>query len=85
MDTTWVDWYALEARIPLDELPAFHRAVLARLYPEEAWEAMFLRKVQGKLQAALRQLERDGLARREGGALWVASTVVPEAFRHYLP
>ncbi len=80
----WTDWPALEARIPLDELPAFHRAFLEKVRPGEAdWSAAFLRQVQGKVQATLKGLERTGRAKHEGGTLFVDKTVVPETFLHY--
>ncbi len=79
----WTDWPRLEARIPLDELPAFHRAFLETVRPGEDWSAAFLRQVQGKVQASLKQLERSGRAKREGDTLWVDKSVVPEAFLHY--
>ncbi len=81
----WVDWQALEARIPLDELPAFHRAFLETVRPGEAdWSTAFLRQVQGKVQASLKALERSGRAKREGDVLLVDRAVVPEAFLQYL-
>ena len=80
----WVDWPALEARIPLDDLPTFHRAFLETVRPgERDWEGAFLRQVQGKVQASLKQLERDGRARLEGGTLYVDRAVIPEAFLRY--
>ena len=81
----WVDWHALETRIPLDELPAFHRAFLETVRPGEAdWNAAFLRQVQGKVQASLKALERGGRAKREGDVLLVDKSVIPEAFLRYL-
>ncbi len=80
----WIDWPRLESRIPLDELPAFHRAFLEKVRPGEAdWSAAFLRQVQGKVQATLKGLERTGRAKREDGVLFVDRTVVPEAFLRY--
>ena len=80
----WTDWSRLETRIPLDELPAFHRAFLETVRPGEGdWSAAFLRQVQGKVQATLKQLERSGRAKREGSTLYVDKTVIPEAFSHY--
>lgn len=80
----WVDWQALEAHIPLDELPAFHRAFLETVRPSESdWSTAFLRQVQGKVQASLKALEREGRAKREGDVLLVDRSVVPEAFLHY--
>ena len=68
----WTDWPKLEARIPLDDLPAFHRAFLERVRPGEGdWSAAFLRQVQGKVQASLKQLEREGRAKRERDTLLV--------------
>lgn len=80
----WVDWQALEARIPLDDLPSFHRAFLETVRPGEAdWEGAFLRQVQGKVQASLKQLQRAGRAKEERGVLYVDKAVIPEAFRSY--
>lgn len=60
------------------EPPVLRRTVLSRPYPKEPWEAMFLEKLQGRLQAAVHQLKRDGLA----SGLWVA---LPETLKGYLP
>ena len=59
--TDWIDWHRLEGAIPLDELPSFHRAFLKLTKPDEAdWDKAFLRQVQGKVQASLKALERQG-------------------------
>jgi len=80
----WTNWPRLEARIPLDDLPAFHRAFLERVRPGEGdWETAFLRQVQGKVQASLKGLERSGRAKHEGDTLYVDKTAIPEAFLHY--
>lgn len=80
----WTDWSRLETRIPLDELPAFHRAFLETVRPGEGeWDTAFLRQVQGKVQASLKALERSGRAKREGDTLYVDRAVVPEAFLRY--
>ena len=80
----WVDWGRLEQRIPLDDLPRFHRAFLTLSRPEEDWEEASLRKVQGKVQASLKQLEREGKAKTEENTLFVLKEVVPTEFRHYI-
>ena len=80
---TWTSWPALERRIPLDDLPRFHREFLKGLEPDEAWEDAPLRRVQGKVQAALKRLEREGRAKTEGETLLIIKEVVPKAFRHY--
>lgn len=78
-DDSWIDWHALERAIPLDELPAFHRAFLEEVEPGERWREAPLRRVQGKVQAALKRLERQGLARRDalGERLWLARRLLP--------
>ncbi len=79
----WLDWYALEAAIPLDVLPSFHRAFLTLNNPREAWDDAPLRRVQGKVQAALKRLEREGRARPEGERLLVAPQALPEGFEEH--
>ncbi len=82
--TTWIDWNRLEQAIPLDELPSFHRAFLKLTKPDETdWDKAFLRQVQGKVQASLKALERQGLAKTEGEKLLVAKEMIPEAYLKY--
>ncbi len=77
-EVSWIDWHELEERIPLDELPAFHRAFLAKHRPEADWQRSPLRQVQGKVQATLKRLERQGLAKTEQGKLLVRQDALPE-------
>jgi hypothetical protein len=79
----WIDWATLESRIPYDELPSFHRAFLQLARPDEDWDNAFLRKVQGNVQAVLKQLERNDLAKQQGDKLLVSKTMIPEAFQQY--
>jgi hypothetical protein len=83
-DADYTDWHALEQRIPLDDLPTFHRAFLAGVQPDQDWDGVFLRQIQSKVQASLKQLERSGTIRREGDTLLVPRQLVPQTFRHYL-
>ena len=80
MKPVWIDWHALERSLPLDDLPAFHRAFLALARPEEDYSEAPLRQVQGKVQASLKALERSGGAKLVAGTLLVARAFVPEAF-----
>jgi len=79
----WLDWQALERSIPLDDLPDFHRQFLALARPDEDYSAAALRQVQGKVQASLKALERQGHAITEGETLLVEQAFVPEAFHKY--
>lgn len=81
---TWVDWHALERNIPLDDLPNFHRQFLALARPDEDYSEAALRQVQGKVQASLKALERQGHAKTEGETLFVEQAFVPEAFHKYI-
>lgn len=81
--TKWTDWQRLEQTIPLDDLPRFHREFLKLTRPEGDWDTAPLRQIQGKVQASLKQLEREGKARTENDSLLVAKEVIPETFQHY--
>lgn len=85
METTWIDWSALEEKIPLDELPGFHRAFLQLARPKESedWDNTFLRKIQGKVQGTLKQLKREGRIKEEDGKLLIDKALIPEAFQKY--
>ena len=85
MDKIWVDWQRLERNIPLDELPEFHRAFLKLVRPDETdWDKAFLRQIQGKVQASLKQLEREKLLKSENDGLYIAKHMIPEAFWKYI-
>jgi hypothetical protein len=85
MDKEWVNWQTLESRIPLDELPRFHRAFLKLVRPDDTdWDKAFLRQIQGKVQASLKQLKREGQAKQEGDVLLVTRQMVPDAYYKYL-
>ncbi|MVN86781.1 hypothetical protein GO986_08385 [Deinococcus sp. HMF7620] len=57
-------WRALETRVGLDQLPAFHRAFLTWRGVESAQE-MPLRRVQQRVEAELNRLVQAGQATRE--------------------
>lgn len=76
----WIDWSALEASLPLDELPQLHRAFLELHDPGERWDEAPLRRVQGKVGAALKRLERSGRVRHEGERLLLAADALPAGF-----
>lgn len=82
--TEWIDWGKLERNIPLDDLPRFHREFLQRVRPDGDWDKAPLRQVQGKVQASLKQLEREGRAKTEGDKLLVARDAIPNGFQTYL-
>ncbi len=79
-----VDWQALESCIPFGELPAFHRAFLERVEPGEDWTNAFLRRVQGKVQAALKRLLSEGAAEYHKGRYWLDLGLVPDVYRCYV-
>lgn len=76
----WIDWTDLERTLPLDDLPRLHRALLTLHAPDEAWDDAPLRKVQGKVGATLKRLERDGRLRRDGERLLIAADALPDGF-----
>jgi hypothetical protein len=78
MSQDWINWQELEASIPLDELPTFHREFLKLARPHEAdWDQVFLRQIQGKVQATLKILEREGKAKQENGNVFVSTQYIP--------
>lgn len=61
-----VSWRAVETRVGLEALPAFHRAFLTWRGVEGAPE-MPLRRVSQRVEAELNRLVQAGVARREEG------------------
>lgn len=86
MEGNWISWQALEQGIPLDDLPTFHREFLKLARPDETdWDTVFLRQIQGKVQATLKMLEREGKAKQDNDVIMVASHLIPDEFLKYLP
>ena len=52
--------------------------------PGEDWQNAFLRRVQGKVQASLKRLLREGAAGYEDGRYWLDAGLVPPPYRGYL-
>jgi hypothetical protein len=65
-----IDWIALEERIGLEDLPAFHRAFLTSRGVADA-EGMFLRRVQQAVERELNKLVKAGQASRDGDQVMV--------------
>jgi hypothetical protein len=65
-----IDWRALEERIGLEDLPAFHRAFLTSRGVADAQE-MFLRRVQQSVERELNKLVQQGLASRDNDRVLV--------------
>ncbi|UBV42642.1 hypothetical protein LAJ19_13660 [Deinococcus taeanensis] len=60
-----ISWRALETRVGLNDLPAFHRAFLTWRGVERAAD-MPLRRVQQRVEAELNRLVQAGQGRRDG-------------------
>jgi hypothetical protein len=76
----WIDWSNLERTLPLDDLPRLHRALLTLHDDSEPWDDAPLRRVQGKVGATLKRLERAGRVRRDGERLLIDVAALPSAF-----
>ena len=72
---TEIRWRDLEARIPLDRLPDFHRAFLEHQGVSDPQE-MLLRRVQQTVERELNKLVQAGQARREGEEIVVSAAAL---------
>ena len=70
-----VRWRDLEASIPLDRLPDFHRAFLSLRGVTDPQE-MLLRRVQQTVERELNKLMQAGAARREGDEIIVTAAAL---------
>jgi hypothetical protein len=70
-----IDWRALEERIGLEDLPAFHRAFLTTRGVEDA-QGMFLRRVQQAVERELNKLVKEGRATRDNDRVLVDRDVL---------
>ena len=72
---TDIRWRELEASIPLDRLPDFHRAFLAHQGVTDPQD-MLLRRVQQTVERELNKLVQVGKARREGDEIVVSAAAL---------
>ena len=79
---TWINWRDLEAAIPLEQLPDFHRAFLAARGVENP-ETMMLRRIQQSVERELNTLLRDKKAKQESETLFVLSQEIPEPWLEF--
>ncbi len=77
-----VRWSELEARIPLHELPAFHRAFLQLHRPELSAHALPLRRVQQYVNQTLHSLAREGKAQRVDEDFELEAQQLPPAYHN---
>lgn len=73
--TKQISWRSLEALLPLDELPTFHRAFLVWRGLEDA-EALPLRRVQQRVEAELNKWVLAGDAHKTEDDVWVNSSAL---------
>ncbi|MDW8425674.1 MAG: hypothetical protein RMK51_07055 [Meiothermus sp.] len=76
-----VRWSAIEARLPLRELPTFHRAFLRLHRPELNPDALPLRRVQQYVQQTLHALAKEGRAWRVDQDFELEAHQLPPAYR----
>ena len=70
-------WRTIESRIPLDDLPAFHRAFLEWRGVKDARQ-MPLRRVQQRVEAELNKLVRGGEAERSEDDVLISGAALSE-------
>ncbi|AWR85709.1 hypothetical protein [Meiothermus taiwanensis] len=76
-----VRWSTLEAALPLNELPAFHRAFLKLHRPELAAETLPLRRVQQYVHQTLLLLVKEGRAKAVQGDFELVPDCIPPPYR----
>ena len=78
----WIDWRELEANIPLEILPQFHRDFLVARGLEDT-QSTKLRRIQQNVERELNTMLRDGTAKEDNQLLLVSSQSIPEAWHNY--
>ncbi|MCX7783029.1 MAG: hypothetical protein N2318_05230 [Meiothermus sp.] len=76
-----IRWSELEARLPLQELPAFHRAFLHQHRPELNPDTLPLRRVQQYVSQTLNALVKEGKARRVDEDFELEAEHIPLSYR----
>lgn len=76
-----IRWSELEARLPLQELPAFHRAFLRQHRPELNPDTLPLRRVQQYVSQTLNALVKEGKARHVDEDFELEAEQIPLPYR----
>lgn len=74
-------WSALEAQLPLPDLPAFHRAFLRLHRPELNPDTLPLRRVQQYVSQTLHSLVKAGKARLLDEDFELGAEQIPPPYR----
>ncbi len=83
-ETTWVDWSALQERVPEDERQSLDQAFFQLALPADNADTPYESKAAENVQATLETLEREGRVKKEDGKILIDERLVPEAFQKYL-
>ncbi|TDE86434.1 MULTISPECIES: hypothetical protein [Deinococcus] len=83
MTTSPLSWRALETRVGLDALPAFHRAFLTWRGVADV-QTMPLRRVGQRVEAELNRMVQTGQAQRQDGD-WVLAPGTLDGFEAAQP
>ena len=82
-EITWVDWTALQERVPEDERQSLDQAFSQLALPSDTADTPYMSRAAEDVQATLEALEREGRVKEEDGKILIDKRLIPEAFQKY--
>ena len=83
-EITWVDWSALQERVPEDEKQSLEQAFSQLALPADDADTPYESKAAENVQATLQTLEREGRVKEEDGKILIDKGLIPDAFQKYV-
>lgn len=82
-EITWVDWTALQERVPEDERQSLDQAFSQLALPADTADTPYKSRAAEDVQATLEALEREGRVKEEDGKILIDKRLIPEPFQKY--
>ena len=83
-DTTWINWSALEAKLPEDEKIALELALTQLAAPDDVEDTPYKSQTVETSQQVLERLTASGDAKQEGGKMLIKKNLIPDDFHKYI-
>ncbi len=83
-EITWVDWSALQERVPEDERQSLDQAFSQLALPADNADTPYESKAAENVQSTLETLEREGRVKEEDGKILIDKALIPDAFQKYV-
>jgi len=83
-DTSWINWSALEAKLPEDDKIALEQALTQLAAPTDVEDTPYKDQTTETSQEVLERLTDSGDAKQENGKMFIKKNLIPDDFHKYI-